>query len=123
MKKLLVVAETYLDKDNGGTQSIAFNQILNAYSNYFDNIITIVPSKDKKEDFFEISKIRYYSINSYNRTWIRRLKFIIYRKDTERKISQIINKEKPTLIQLRIPSIFDIWLFPYFNKLGIPITT
>lgn len=123
MKKLLVVAETYLDKDNGGTQSIAFNQILNAYSNYFDKIITIVPSKDKNEEIFEISKIRYYSVNNYNRSWLKRIKFIIYRKDAERKISQIINEEKPTLIQLRIPSVFDIWLFRCINKLGIPITT
>ena len=123
MSKLVVISEPFLDISNNGTRNNALNNILEAYTNYFDKVVCIVPSNNQIEEKFENGNIRYYSVKGYEKALFKRMLFLLSRKEMEQKIIQIITKEKPDIIQLRIPSIFTQLLFPVLKDTGIPITS
>lgn len=122
-KKLIVICEVSINYQEKCLNRPVVDLILDNYLRHFDEIHYIGPS-DK--EFIRLKgknpKIFYSSV-LYGKSIKERIRYFIKFRYNGNRIKKIIEKDENTIMQIRLPGLFPILLYPHIKKVNIPLTS
>ena len=122
--KLFIIAQVFLDINRRCTVNRSVNEILISYKRHFDEVHYVGPSAEEFTRMQGISDNIYLSsLTCYGKQSYNRLTYYMKYPAVKRRFGEIINSGPADIVQLRIPSLFSMGVYPIVRKLGLPLTT
>lgn len=122
--RLVVVAEVSISGNPVTSRNRSFNEIITEYCKHFDDVHLIAPGTEELiRHLGWVENLHVSTIVSYEKNPIARLTYFIKLRENQKKLKALIGDFPPSVIQLRVPSLFTMTAYRAARELGVPVST
>ncbi len=124
LQRLLVVTEVSVGGDPLLSRNRSFNEIVAEYTKHFDEVHLIAPSDKRLERATGwVPNLYVSTIDTYAKPVRSRLKYFVNLRGNQARLRDLVKEINPTLVQLRVPSLFSMSVHKVVSELQLPVTT